>query len=98
MEMKRSMRPMAVTISGFMTGRLLTSRTMLRRILFALLRPMAATVPTTVETTVATTATISVVVMLSIIIRLENMLSYHFREKPEKLVMDFPSLKEKRTR
>ena len=43
-------------------------------------------------------ATISVVLMLSIIIRFENMLSYHFREKPEKLVMDFPSLKENSTR
>ena len=59
---------------------------------------MAATVPIIVEHTVAITATSSVVQMLSSMLLLVNRLSYHRREKPEKVIMDFESLKEKRIR
>ena len=88
---------MAVTMSGFMTGRLLISSTMLRTTRFDLESPMAATVPTTVETAVAITATRTVYQMLWSMVRSWNMFSYQRREKPVKLVRDFESLKEKRT-
>ena len=57
MEMKRSISPMAVTMSGFITGRLLISSTMFFSSFLDFERPMAAIVPTMVETTVAMTAT-----------------------------------------
>ena len=52
-EENRSIRPMAVTISGFRIGRLLTFRITSRITLRFLERPMAVTVPSTVEITVA---------------------------------------------
>ena len=59
-ERNSSISPIAVTISGFITGRLLTSSTRVRTTRLAFDRPMAAMVPTTVDTTVAITATSTV--------------------------------------
>ena len=52
---------MAVTISGFIMGRLFTCSMIFRTIFLELESPMAATVPTTVETSVAMMATLKVV-------------------------------------
>ena len=46
----------AVTISGFITGRSFTRSTIVCKTFLHLERPMAVTVPTTVDTTVASTA------------------------------------------
>ena len=91
---KSSMKPMAVTISGFIMGRLLTCSTRSRTIFLDLLNPMAEMVPTTVEIRVAISATLKVVYSASIISRDSSMCRYQRREKPVKLVRDFPSLKE----
>ena len=95
MERKSSIRPMAVTISGLSTGRLLTSRMIVRMSFRALEMPMAAIVPITVEHTVAMTAMITVYLRLSSMSGLLTISSYHRREKPENLIMLFESLKEK---
>ena len=54
--LKNISRLIAVTISGFITGRSLMRSTITERMRLDLLRPIAAIVPTTVETTVAITA------------------------------------------
>ena len=59
--MKKSMRPMAVTISGFMIGKSLICSTRSFTTLRDLESPTAAKVPVTVDTTVAMTATRTVV-------------------------------------
>ena len=56
-----SINPIAVTISGFIIGRLSTCSMILRRTFLELLSPIAAIVPTTVEISVASTATLNVV-------------------------------------
>ena len=58
---------MAVTISGFISGRLFTCSITSRTTFLDLLKPMAAMVPTTVETAVAIKATPKVVYKASII-------------------------------
>ena len=55
-EVKNSIKPMAVTISGFSIERLLTWDTVSLMSLLERLKPMAATVPTMVEIMVAKTA------------------------------------------
>ena len=55
-EVNRSIKPIAVTISGFIIGRLLICSVSSLTIRLDLDRPMAAIVPTIVETTVAITA------------------------------------------
>ena len=86
---------MAVTISGFIRGKLFTCAIKSRMIFLELLKPIAAIVPTMVETAVAINATPKVVYRASIISRDCSMCSYHLSEKPVKVVNDFPSLKEK---
>ena len=56
-----SINPIAVTISGFIIGRLSTCSMILRMIFLELLSPIAAIVPTNVEISVASIATLNVV-------------------------------------
>ena len=62
-----NIKPMAVTISGFIIGKLFTCSIRSRTTFRDLLSPMAEIVPTTVETTVAINATPKVVYNASII-------------------------------
>ena len=91
----KSISPIAVTISGFISGRLFTCSIRSRTIFFDLLSPIAAIVPTTVEIAVATIATPKVVYNASIISCDCIICSYQRSENPVKLVSDFPSLNEK---
>ena len=91
------MKPIAVTISGFIIGRLLTCSISLWIIFFDLERPIAEIVPTIVETAVAISAMLNVVDRDSIIVCDSIICLYQRREKPVKLVSDFPELKEKMT-
>ena len=86
---------MAVTISGFIIGKLFTCSIISRTIFFDLLRPMAAIVPATVEMSVAKSAMENVVYSALIMSLDSSICRYQRRENPEKLVRDFPSLKEK---
>ena len=86
---------MAVTISGFITGRLLTCSIKSRMIFFDLLSPMAVIVPTTVEIRVAMRATLKVVYRDCIISLDSSICLYQRREKPVKPVSDLLSLNEK---
>ena len=92
--MNSSISPMAVTISGFISGRLFTCSITSRTIFLDLLSPIAEIVPTTVETAVARTAMLNVVYRASIISPDSSICRYHRSENPEKTVRDFPSLKE----
>ena len=59
--MNNNMNPIAVTISGFMIGRLFACSIRSRISFFDLLTPIAAIVPATVEINVASSAILNVV-------------------------------------
>ena len=95
--MNSSIKPIAVTISGFIIGRLLTCSIRFCTIFFDFDRPIAEIVPTTVEIAVAIRAILNVVYRDSIIVCDSIICRYQRRENPEKLVSDFPLLNEKMT-
>ena len=81
---KNNIKPIAVTISGFIKGKSLICIIKSCTIFFDLERPIALIVPTTVETTVAMIATIIVTYKDSIIDASANIFEYHCIEKPVK--------------
>ena len=92
--MNNNMNPIAVTISGFMIGRLFACSIRSRISFFDLLTPIAAIVPATVEINVASSAILNVVDSASIISADSSICLYQRSENPVKLVSDFPSLNE----
>ena len=91
----KSIHPIAVTISGFIIGKLLTFSKYSFKNFLDLLRPMAVIVPKIVDINVESRATVRETITAPTISRSLIKREYHCTENPVKLLKDFDELNEK---
>ena len=91
---KNNIKPIAVTISGFISGKSLICIIKSWTTFLDFDKPIALIVPTTVDITVAITATKIVIYNDSIIDASDNIFVYHCIENPVKCVNDLLELNE----
>ena len=94
MDENKIIKPIAVTISGFIIGMLLTFKIISFNTFLLLDKPMAVMVPKIVEINVAKRAMVIDTDTAFIMELSEIRLLYHWKENPDIFVSDFDELKE----
>ena len=94
-DVNKIIKPIAVTISGFIIGILFTFNSHSRSTFLLFESPIAVIVPRIVDINVAIKAIDTETYTAERMLLSVTSFSYHLKEKPEKLVSDFEELKEK---